>query len=76
MSTSSFKQPLQQSLQRGAIWFVLLAVVTTLFVPTNQPAQANGGIPLSIFDPASTGWASVRNMGSAAFHQNFLEKIW
>lgn len=52
----------------------LLAVLLALAAaPQAPPAQAAAGAPLSLFDPASIGWLSVRNM-AADDHQAFFDQ--
>jgi CubicO group peptidase (beta-lactamase class C family) len=57
------------------VWALLAALLLVLTgAPlAAPPARAAAGIPLSYFDPSSTGWLSVRNM-PAADHQEFFNQ--
>jgi CubicO group peptidase (beta-lactamase class C family) len=55
-----------------ALLAALLLIITSLPIAA-PPARAAAGVPLPYFDPASTGWLSVRNM-AAADHQAFFDQ--
>ncbi|MET7402935.1 hypothetical protein ABZS66_56590 [Dactylosporangium sp. NPDC005572] len=47
---------------------VVAAIVAVVVVAAPGAASAHPGLPLNVFDPVSTSWASVRDATEAEFH--------